>query len=63
MCVKHFQRKLIFDDYLYTTQLLTSISHNSLFLFFFFFFFLSFVYLGPHLWHMDVPRLGIESEL
>ena len=26
-------------------------------LFFFFFF------LGPHLWHMEVPRLGVESEL
>jgi len=23
--------------------------------------FLSF--LGPHLWHMEVPRLGVESEL
>ena len=25
---------------------------------FFFFFFL-----GPHLWHVEVPRLGVESEL
>ena len=31
--------------------------------FFFFFFFLSFVFLGPHLWHMEGPRLGFESEL
>ena len=23
----------------------------------------SFVFLGPHLWHMKVPRLGIKSEL
>ena len=22
-----------------------------------------FVFLGPHLWHMEVPRLGVESEL
>ena len=29
MSVKHFQRKLIFDDYLYTTRLLMSISHTS----------------------------------
>ena len=29
--------------------------------FFFFFFFLSF--LGPLSWHMEVPRLGVESEL
>ena len=28
------------------------------YLFFFFFFFL-----GPHLWHMEVPRVGVESEL
>ena len=28
-------------------------------LFFFFFFF----FLGPHLWYMEVPRLGVESEL
>ena len=26
-------------------------------------YFLSFVFLGPHLWHMEVPRLGVESEL
>ena len=25
--------------------------------------FVSVVYLGPHQWHMEVPRLGIESEL
>ena len=29
MSVKHFQMKLIFDDYLYTTELLSSLSHNS----------------------------------
>ena len=28
-----------------------------------FFFFLSFVLLGQHLQHMEVPRLGVESEL
>ena len=28
---------------------------------FFFFFFFS-VFLGPHLWHMEVPRLGVKSE-
>ena len=36
------------------------------FFFFFpvFFFFFSFlVFLGPHLWHMGVPRLGVKSEL
>ena len=22
-----------------------------------------FVFLGPHLWHMEVPRLGVKSEL
>ena len=26
-------------------------------------FFLSFIFLGPHLRHMEVPRLGVESEL
>ena len=26
------------------------------------FFFLSFVF-GPYLWHMEVPRLGVKSEL
>ena len=25
--------------------------------------FFFFVFLGPHLWHMEVPRLGVESEL
>ena len=28
-----------------------------------FFFLLSFVFLGSHLWHMEVPRLEVESEL
>ena len=27
------------------------------------FFFFFFVFLGPHRWHMVVPRLGVESEL
>uniref|UniRef100_A0A4X1VQB1 Protein-L-isoaspartate(D-aspartate) O-methyltransferase n=1 Tax=Sus scrofa TaxID=9823 RepID=A0A4X1VQB1_PIG len=27
----------------------------------FFFFFCLFVLLGPHLWHMEVPRLGVQS--
>ena len=27
------------------------------------FFFWSFFFLGPHLWHMEVPRLGVEAEL
>ena len=30
---------------------------------FFFFFFLSFVFFGPHPWHVEVPRLAVESEL
>ena len=25
--------------------------------------FFFFVFLGPHFWHMDVPRLGVKSEL
>ena len=25
--------------------------------------FLNFFFLGPYLWHMEVPRLGVESEL
>ena len=29
----------------------------------FFFFFHSFFFLGLHLWHMEIPRLGVESEL
>ena len=31
------------------------------FLFLFFFFFI--VFLGLHPWHMEVPRLGVRSEL
>jgi len=33
------------------------------FSFFSFFFFLAFVFVGPYLWHMEVPRLWVESEL
>ena len=29
----------------------------------FFSFFLFFFFSGPHPWHMEIPRLGIESEL
>jgi len=25
--------------------------------------FLFFCFLGPHLWHIEVPRLGVQSEL
>ena len=34
---------------------------HALFQFFFFFFF--FCSLGPNLWHTEVPRLGVKSEL
>ena len=27
------------------------------------FLFFSFVFLGPHPWHMEIPRLGVGSEL
>ena len=37
------------------------ISSFSFFLSFFFFFF--FVFLGLHPWHMEVSRLGVQSEL
>ena len=40
--------------------LFTSTTYFSIFLLFFFFFFF---FLGPHLWHMEVPRLGVKSEL
>ena len=26
-------------------------------------FFFLFFFLGPHLWHMEVPRLGVELKL
>ena len=29
----------------------------------YFFFFLSFIFLEPHLRHMEAPRLGVKSEL
>ena len=28
-----------------------------------YFFLFLFVFLGPHLWHMEVPRLGVTLEL
>ena len=34
---------------------------SNTFSFFLFFFFL--VFLGPHLWHIEVPRLGVELKL
>ena len=27
-----------------------------------FYFFIYVLFLGPHLWHMEVPRLGVKSE-
>ena len=27
------------------------------------FYFILFIFLGPHPWHMEVPRLRVESEL
>ena len=39
------------------------LDYEHFFFFFLFSFFLSFVFLGPHLWHMEVPRLGVELEL
>ena len=39
------------------------LSEDGISLLFFFFFFFFLVILEPHLQHMDVPRLGAESEL
>ena len=33
------------------------------FLSFFYIFLFRFAFLGPHLWHMEVPRLGVQLEL
>ena len=30
---------------------------------YFYYFYHCFVFLGPHPWHMEVPRLGVKSEL
>ena len=30
---------------------------------YFFILFIYFVFLGPHSWHMEIPRLGVKSEL
>ena len=40
-----------------------SMLEENLLAFFFFFFFLSFVVLGLHPQHMEVPMLGVQSEL
>ena len=31
--------------------------------FIYLFIYLFIYFLGPHLWHMEIPRLGVESEL
>ena len=44
-----------------------SVLYNMCLLLIYFFYlkiiYLLFVFLGLHLWHMEVPRLGVESEL
>ena len=42
---------------------LTTALSSSVFYLFFIFIFSSFVFLGPHLWHMEVPSPGVQSEL
>ena len=37
--------------------------HIYTFFFVFYFIYLFFVFFGPHPWHMEVPRLGVEAEL
>ena len=36
---------------------------NFFFYYSFFIILFYFVFLGPHPWHMEIPRLGVESEL
>ena len=47
------------------TPLTWSLENSSSFVFFFFFFFFLFflVFLGLFLWHREVPRLGVKSDL
>jgi len=48
-------------SFLLLKGLLSSLLREPYLPFFFFFFF--FCFLGPYLWHMEVPRLGIKLEL
>ena len=36
---------------------------SSLLLYYYYYYYIFFVFLGPHLRHMEVPRLGVQSEL
>ena len=52
--------KLVLGPKLYTH----SITALRWFMFYFFIlFYFIYVFLGPHAWHMEVPRLGVELEL
>ena len=48
-----------FSKRLCSERMETGIQLNTLVFVFVFYF----CFLGPHLWHMEVPRLGVESEL
>ena len=58
-----FRHELLAISCEFSAQKLTLYTYilNKMFLFFYFFVFS--VFLGPHLQHMEVPRLGVKSEL
>ena len=61
---EEYRAKTPTADYTYNQQKVILFNFNSIFfLFIYFFFFFLFIFLGPHPRHMQVPKLGAESEL
>ena len=52
-----------FSEFQFTSLRRGVLDYSSFLKIFILFIFVSFVFLGLHLWHMEVPRLGVESEL
>ena len=57
----HAFKKYIYYILLYVLLLYIIYLHNTHYKIYYIYLYC--IYLGPHLWHMDVPRLGVESEL
>ena len=62
LCLRPVQEVPIVTGFLHSLAKISSMQ-SFIFVSFFLFVFLFLSFLGPHLWHMKVPRLGVESEL
>ena len=63
---RDWARKILSLEFMFLTSHSLTLSHSDIYIinyFYFILFIYLLIFLGPHPWRMEVPRLGVETEL